>query len=83
MGILAGLVNTQLQFVTSLYLHQNLRESDSLPVMDTIILTLGAYDVSAGWAIALAIGAVFFAFIALLIVLLGNNRAQIEAASEL
>ncbi|MCF6303617.1 MAG: DNA recombination protein RmuC, partial [Devosiaceae bacterium] len=51
--------------------------------MDTIILTLGAYDVSAGWAIALAIGAVFFAFIALLIVLLGNNRAQIEAASEL
>lgn len=50
--------------------------------MDTVILTIGAYDISAGWAIAFAIGAVFIAFIVLLVVLLRNNRAQIEAAAE-
>ncbi|HHB83299.1 MAG TPA: hypothetical protein ENK61_07515, partial [Devosia sp.] len=47
-----------------------------------MILTIGAYDISAGWAIAFAIGAVFIAFIVLLVVLLRNNRAQIEAAAE-
>lgn len=51
--------------------------------MDTIIFTIGGTAVSAGLAIAIAIGAVFVAFLVLLIALLRNNSTQIEAAAEL
>ncbi len=51
--------------------------------METIIFTIGDTSISAGMAITVALGAIFLAFLALLIALLRNNSTQIENAANL